>query len=281
LSIFCICIILPLFIFDGQLLFNYGLFYKSQMCEERLSYESKQFQRARHLPIGDSFNLNTIPIRYYTTFFQIRPAKPFKCDACILWNILDTLVYAIIPFIIILISSIIIIMKICERRRSTTHLGGMCHMNQRRIASQDNLSVLLIFINFLFLIMTGPLNICLIIQPILKYFSIKIHLNLHQYLRLLQNSYHALSFIFYCVIGNKFRKSACTIFQQTYCQLYRFIYGYPPTESCCLQPKIFMNNRLTTSTSTNENLKRLSTNLIQRQSCLTIDKNRKILNTHV
>ena len=51
--------------------------------------------------------------------------------------------------------------------------------------------MLLIIINCVFLIMTGPLNICLIIQSFVKHFSLKIFslkffVKLNQYLRLLQ-----------------------------------------------------------------------------------------------
>jgi hypothetical protein len=251
---------------------------------ERLTFESKQFQRALHFPIENSNLLNNISIRYYMHFIQIRPPKPYKCDVCIIWNILDTLIYAIIPFIIILISSIIIIIKICQRRRSTVNFGGMCHMNRHTIARQDNLSMLLIIINCLFLLMTGPLNICLIMQPIFRHFSLKFFLQSNQYLRLLQNSYHALSFIFYCIIGKKFRKTAWSIGERIYCKLFQLIFRYPPNESSMVSSGLQQNNRLTTSTSTNDNIKRLSINFTKKQNFVTIasnEKRRKTLSTYV
>ncbi len=264
MNILFICIILPLFIFDGQLLFNYGVFYKNHVCNDTSRFESKQYQRALHYPINNSKILNNISIRYHTNSFQTQSIKPNKCVICILWNILDTFVYAIIPFLIILISSIIIIVKICQRRRSAFNFGGICHTNRRIIAAQDNVSILLIMINILFLIMTGPFNIYLLIESIIKYFfskqlSIKKFLQLNEYLRLLQNSYHALSFIFYCVAGNKFRKCALSICQIIYYELFKIICRNQrkeaATNSCCLKRKNFMDNKPTELTNTNTNTK--------------------------
>jgi hypothetical protein len=283
LCTFSVCIVLPLFIFDAQLLFDYGVLYKHHICDNKLTLESKQIQRAFNFPIDSSKLSNKTPIGYYTQFFQTQPAQPIKCGVCVLWNILDTFVYAIIPFIIILTSSIIIIAKICERRRSTAMVGGTCHTNRRVLSSQDNLSILLITINCLFLIMTGPFNICLIIQSILKYFfskqlATKFLLQLNDYLRLLQNSYHALSFIFYCVIGNKFRQSACSICRKIYWKLVKCIFGREKAESMiilrCLDHKQAPSNGPTASTCSNDNIKRISysssKNIIKKQTCVTI-----------
>jgi hypothetical protein len=206
--------------------------------------------------------------------------EPKKCGICILWNIIDTFIYAIIPFVIILICSIIIIIKICQRRRSTMTFGGICHTNPRIIATQDHLSKLLIIINCLFLMMTGPFNICLIIQSILKHFfwkkySMKIFLQLNQSLRLLENSYHAVSFIFYCLAGNKFRECALSMCQLIYCKLFKLIFGY--------QPRNYIPHKPTISTSSTEINKR-TLNLIKKQSYVTsfpTTKRVKSLNTFV
>lgn len=177
------------------------------MCEERLPFESREFQRARRFPL----DLSSIPLPYSINYIRNQSIKFKQCEICLLWNIVDTVLYAILPFLIILISSLIIIIKICHRRRSTILLGGNCHTNRH-----DHLSILLILINCLFLIMTGPFNICLIIQTIIKHFfrpswSMRIFQQLNEYLRTLQNAYHALSFLFYCVSGQKFRKSSALI----------------------------------------------------------------------
>ena len=155
---------------------------------------------------------------------QNRTAAEQKCHACILWNVLDTFVYAIVPFAVVLTSSIIITVKICERRRSMASLGGTCHTNRRTIRAQDNLSILLIVINCLFLVMTGPFNVYLIVQSSDRYFSshpvsTKGVQYVNEYLRTLQNSYHALSFVFYCVVGHKFRQSACSRVRYVYRKL--------------------------------------------------------------
>ena len=211
-GIFILMIVLPLLIFDGQLLWNYGLFANRHMCEERLPFESRQFQRARRFPI----NLSTLPTPYQIHYIENQSIKSNQCDICILWNIFDTFLYAIIPFLIILISSIIIIIQICHRRRSTILSGGICHTDR-----QDCLSIVLISINCLFFIMTGPFNIALITQSIIKHFfprqfSMKTVKQLNEYLRTLQNSYHAFSFLFYCVLGEKFRKSSASIYRRVY-----------------------------------------------------------------
>jgi hypothetical protein len=291
MSILLICIILPLFIFDAQLLFNYGLLSKVHICNQPSTSEFKQFQRALNFPINNNSNqLKNIPIQYQTKVLQT--IKPNKCNICILWNIFDTFIYAIIPFLIILTTSIITIIKICERRRSTTKYGGICHTNQRIISAQDNLSILLIIINCLFLIMTGPFNIYLITQSILKYFfsksfTMKIFFQLYEYLRLLQNSYHAFSFIFYCVIGKKFRKSAWSICRGIYCKLVKVIFcGYQPTESslissCCFKRKRLTSNQPTVSTNANDSSKPMTPYSLPKRKTQVIviatgERNKKI-----
>jgi hypothetical protein len=212
-TILVIVILVPLFIVDGQLLFNYGLFKYRHLCHRTVNYRSQQYQRALNFPWNQSRSLKNYSIRYYEQLIAIPMKIVDKCHACVLWNILDTFIYALVPFLIILICSLIIIVKICERHRSMTNSGGMCHKNRRVIVAHDHLSILLITINGLFLLMTGPFNTYLILQSIDNYCSVNssrwiVHQHLHEYLRLLQNSYHALSFIFYCLIGNKFRDSA-------------------------------------------------------------------------
>ncbi len=258
------------------------------MCDDKSSNESRQFQRAYNFPINISKFSKNISTRYYAYFFATQSAQPIKCGVCILWNALDTFVYAIIPFLIILTSSIIIIVKICERRRSTANAGGICHTNRRIISSQDNLSILLITINCLFLIMTGPFNTSLIIQAILKYFFskpllMKRFLQVNDYLRILQNSYHALSFIFYCVIGNKFRQSAWSICRKFYCKLFKCIFGrqerQPLIITRCLDRKPSPSYEPTVSTSTNDNNRGISNllqlNSIKKRPYITIISNEK------
>ncbi|CAF3428823.1 unnamed protein product [Rotaria sp. Silwood2] len=268
------------------------------MCHDRSSYETKQFQRAINYPINNLKFLKNVSIHYHKNFFQTRTITPIKCTICFLWNIVDTFVYAIIPFLIILTSSIIIIIKIYERRRSMANSGGKCHINRRIISSQDNSSILLIVINCLFLIMTGPFNMNLIIQSISNYFfskssSIKIFLQLNQFLRLIQNSYHALSFIFYCVIGNKFRSSALSLCRLTYSKSFQVIFGHQQIQTSiilrCLERKRIQSLiPATTSTSTDSDNKPISnslnTNLSIRKSYITygsVQKRVKILHTAV
>jgi hypothetical protein len=55
-----------------------------------------------------------ISVQYHTTWIPNQSQKISKENICILWNILDTFIYAIIPFIITLICSYIIIVKVCQ-----------------------------------------------------------------------------------------------------------------------------------------------------------------------
>ncbi|CAF5195131.1 unnamed protein product, partial [Rotaria magnacalcarata] len=178
------------------------------------------------------------------------------------WNIFDTFLYAIIPFIITLICNVIIILKVLERRRSATTLGGISHINRCSNASSDHLSALLITINILFIIMTGPLNVCLVIQSIHKCLlinssSMKLLVTLNEYLRILQNSYHALSFIFYCLIGKKFRNSAKFIVRTIYCKLIDCVIFDTCLKtsliSCCFDRNHSLNAESTTSSTTRPN----------------------------
>ena len=210
------------------------------MCDESSIFKIKQFQRALDTPItSQSELLRNVSTRYYSTVFRTPNSKPYVCGICTLWNILDTFIYAIIPFLLILISSIIIIIKIWQRRRLTITIGGVHQINPRFISIQDKLSILLILINCLFLIMTSPFNTHLIIQSTLKYFfskpcSTKMNIQLNEYLRILQNLYHALSFMFYCLIGNKFRQAAYTMCQRCYWNLVRFLCRYQQTQASFL-----------------------------------------------
>lgn len=216
------------------------------MCDHVYNLELKKFQRAIDYPFIPTNRTVSpkIPIQHHRTIASLQTTKLNQCTICILWNILDTIIYALLPFTLIFICSIIIIVKICQRRRSTLQFGGTCHRNRRIVRVQDNLSILLIAINFLFLIMTGPFNVYLIVQSIGKYCAkspIPVR-QLHQfnlYLRLLQNSYHALSFIFYCVIGNKFRHSAWVICQRTRQKAFAMIDGHVSHQGkyCCLRTK--------------------------------------------
>jgi hypothetical protein len=146
--------------------------------------------------------------------------------------------------------------------------------------------------------MTGPLNICLIIRSIFECLfltttsssSIKIFLCLNEYLRLLQNSYHALSFIFYCVIGNKFRNSAKSICRTIYCKFIEFVItdrcAETPFVSCCLDRRHSLTSGQTTSTNSRLSDNRRLTpeqrptisipmNIIRRPRYITYDINQK------
>lgn len=214
------------------------------MCDHVYNVELRKFQRAIDFPLISNVSLTKIPIHYHRTIAHLQLMKLNQCTICILWNILDTLIYALLPFVLILTCSLIIIVKICQRRRSTILSGGQCHQNRQTVVVQDNLSILLITINCLFLLMTGPLNFYLIIQSIGKYctkssISTKQLQQVNLYLRLLQNSYHALSFIFYCVIGNKFRHSACVLCRKSQRKIFKILNGKSTTRPicCCVQSK--------------------------------------------
>jgi hypothetical protein len=202
-----------------------------------------------------------ISIKYFTPWIPSPTKKVEKGNICFLWNISDISIYAIIPFIIILICSCIIIVKVCQRRRSTVILGGICHVNRDvMVSSHDHLSTLLITTNILYFIMTGPLNICLIVQSLFECvflesspLSREMFSCINEYLRLLQNSYHALSFLFYCVIGNKFRSSAKSICRTIYSKLIEFGIvdrcAETPLVSCCLDRRRSSSSGQTTSTA--------------------------------
>jgi hypothetical protein len=128
------------------------------------------------------------------------------------------------------------------------------------VSSHDHLSTLLITTNILYFIMTGPLNICLIVQSLFECvflesspLSREMFSCINEYLRLLQNSYHALSFLFYCVIGNKFRSSAKSICRTIYSKLIEFGIAdrcaETPLVSCCLDRRRSSSSGQTTSTA--------------------------------
>ena len=291
------CIAFSLFIFDGQILFNYGFFQMNHVCNELLSNDIKQFRRALKYPINIVKFPKDIPVIHHPKWSPSSLIKIDKGHICLIWNTLDTFVYAIIPFVITLICSIIIILKVCQRRRSTVVLGGVCHTNRDFAPSQDHLSKLLITINLLFLFMTGPLNTSLVIQSILDCYlvstsSMRIFAIINEYLRLLQNTYHALSFIFYCVIGNKFRSSAKSICRTIYSKLLEFGFAdrcaETPLVGCCLVRRRSSSSGRTASTNSRLSDNRrftiepnpnnlLPLNVIRRYTYVTYDINQKTI----
>ena len=211
-----------------------------------------------------------IPLKYH-------PDPTPDQSTCIVWNILDTCIYALIPFVIIFTSSIIIIVQVCRRRRSTMTLGGLHHRASDSIAHHDQLSTLLISINVLFLMMTGPFNILIVGQSILNHCSESPNspylLIANQCLQLLQNSYHALSFIFYCFIGNKFRSSAKLICRRVYYELFQFGIGHRCAELflcvCCVDRRHSSTSGPTMSTTSRQSNNDINRRLIQdpRTNC--------------
>ncbi|CAF3448248.1 unnamed protein product [Rotaria sp. Silwood1] len=260
-----------------------------------LNNNTNQFQRALKYPINMAKFSNNISLKYHTSMIRTQPIKINKKNICILWNIVDTFVYAIIPFILTLICSLIIIIKVFQRRRSAAILGGIRHVQRGFNSSSDHFSTILITINILFFIMTGPLNICLIVQSVYKCSftnssSIKNFVMLNEYLRLLQNSYHALSFIFYCLIGKKFRNSAKSICRTVYYKAMDFgiadICLQTPLVSCCLDRKRSSSSGQTTSSNSRPtDVRRLTIeqrinnplplNVIHRPICVTFDVKQK------
>jgi len=196
-------------VFDGQILFNYGLFSHKHICKK---HRNNQFRLALNYPFENQFNqVQTIPVIYHLN----EKIHHTKNDICLTWNLIDIFLYAIIPFLIALICSLIIIVKVCQRRQTTLNLGGRIYYQNHDVFQQSrhHLSTLLITTNLLFFLLTSPLNIYLIFQSIFDYFQSNI---LIEYLSLLQNSYHSLAFLFYCVIGNKFRNCAQSICRTIY-----------------------------------------------------------------
>ena len=198
-----------------------------------------------------------------------------KNTLCTLWNIFDTFVYAIVPFVITFLCSVIIIVQVCRRRRSAAMLGGVYHRNRDLLPSQDQLSNMLISINLLFLVMTGPFNISLVIQSIVEYFflkspvSMKIFGRLTESLSLLQNAYHALSFLFYCVIGNKFRTATKMICRRVYCELIHYGIGDRCTQAslltCCLDRRRSSSSGQTASTNSRLSINDTNRRVYQEQ----------------
>lgn len=263
-------IVLPLLIFDGQLLFNYGIFKNNHICQDIRTNEIRQLRRALNYPIAMSKISSDIPVRYLTPWIPTPSKKINKGYVCLLWNLSDITIYALIPFVITFACSLIIIVQVCRRRRSTIDLGGQRHTNRDvTIAPGDHLSTLLITTNVLYLLMTGPFSICLTIQSFLECFFLESSVSwkelltfIGEYLRLLQNAYHALSFVFYCVIGNKFRSSARSICRKISS---RFVQNgltdrctERPITRCCLDRRRSSSSAHTTSTNSRLSDRRLT-----------------------
>ncbi|CAF0993981.1 unnamed protein product [Adineta ricciae] len=293
--IFITCVVIPLFIFDAQLLFNYGLLKNNQTCNEPIDPTIRQIRRAIRYPVF-SIHPHLTP-HYRSSWMSNFSTLHSKGSTCVAWNTVDTLIYSILPFIITLICSFIIIVKVLQRRRSAMIIGNICYLNQAALFPKDHLSKLLITVNLLFLIMTGPSNIFLMIESTLKCvfsrpISMKHFHTVDEYLRLLQSSYHALSFIFYCLVGNKFRNSAKLLSRTIYYKLFEFSRRHRRTQipffPCCFDRRRSSSSGHTTSTASRlSDNKRASTgrrrsslipmNVIRRPTYVTFDITHKTI----
>ncbi|CAH1786027.1 unnamed protein product [Owenia fusiformis] len=134
----------------------------------------------------------------------------------IIWTTIDSCLACFVPFIIMLTSNLLIIYKITKRDRRYNNYAtesSSQHGNKR----SSSMTLILLSVNFTFLITTAPLNVWFI----LKDSTGKVHLGLEGKLRielindvLLYFMYlnNAVNFLLYCFAGPKFRqelKRAC------------------------------------------------------------------------
>ncbi|CAF1287355.1 unnamed protein product [Didymodactylos carnosus] len=204
---------IPLCLFDAQLVFNYGLNSKMNNCYAKSNTQnylfdgqnvSHYFQRALKYPINITLNQT---FNNYPSSSTVNTVL-----GCVSWNIYDAFIYAIIPFTIMTIGSVIIILKVCQTHRATVVFGRRNRHSQTRYTIYDNLSFILISINISFLLMTSPFNFYLIINAFKSRKCTIQHQFINELLRTIQNAYHALNFFFYCVVGKKFRDAFLSIY---------------------------------------------------------------------
>lgn len=268
--IFFFTVFLPLLLFDGQILFNYGIFSHKHICKKQTN---EQLRRARKHPSDLSLNQSeTIPVIYNVNSIVHENSQHRSKDVCLIWNLIDIFLYTIIPFLITLICSFIIIVKVCQRRRTTVNLGGrICHQNQDILQrSRNHLSTLLITTTILFFLLTSPLNLYLIIQSIFEHVQSKF---LIEHLSLLQNAYHSFAFLFYCVIGNKFRNCAKSICRTIYLKFVQ----YRPM-NCCFERRRSSTSANTMSTASRQSdNRRLPMTTHRRATYVTYDVHQKTI----
>ena len=144
------------------------------------------------------------------------PGEGFELLISVVWQWIDAVLYALAPFIIIIVFNTLIIMQTMRATtwRGSVQNGPMCKVEKRKATKDNNvkLTVMLLSVSFTFLITTFPMAVVMILHPRwnaeLETASVQLVTQRHMIrtvAEMLMFLNHSINFYLYCALGQKFR----------------------------------------------------------------------------
>ena len=135
------------------------------------------------------------------------------------WQWIDTFLYSMGPFLIIIVLNTVIVYQI---RLANRQRKGMVSNSKNPKDSQEadrRMTIMFLSITFAFLVLVLPINIILILRHLVKvgpYPDVMIKHNARMSLaetigRVLMTVNHSINFFLYCATGRKFRQELCLL----------------------------------------------------------------------
>ena len=144
------------------------------------------------------------------------PGVGFEILLTVVWQWIDAVLYALAPFLIIIVFNVLIITQTVRATtwRGSVQSGPLCQMEKRKATKDNNvkLTVMLLSVSFTFLITTFPMAVVMIYHTQwnreLETASVRL-VTQRQLIRtvaeMLMYLNHSINFYLYCALGQKFR----------------------------------------------------------------------------
>lgn len=145
-------------------------------------------------------------------------AKPFYVLVTKAWPWIDAALYALIPFLLIIVFNTLIIIQTLRATtwRGEAQKGPLIHMEKRKVSNDNNakLTVMLLSVSFTFLITTFPMAIAMVFHnqwdkeihdPSTTIQVVAQRRLIRTIAEMLMFVNHSINFYLYCALGQKFR----------------------------------------------------------------------------
>lgn len=137
-----------------------------------------------------------------------------------IWPFIDTLVFSLVPFAILIVSNVVLILKVSDsvRKARVTFACGQSDQLNSRTKKVSSMTVTLIAVSVTFFLLSAPLSFYFIIAPYTPGYSelSQLYREIRSFsfifVNLLWYSNSAVNFYLYCLTGSKFRKEAKELF---------------------------------------------------------------------
>ena len=151
---------------------------------------------------------------YICSYLNLAPEYNFFRD--FIWTWIDALIFSLLPFAILISSNSVLIWKVSDsvRKARATLASGQSDQLSSRTKKASSLTVTLIVVSVVFVLLTGPMSLYLIIAPLVidvekqSEKESRIIDLIYWVLTLLWYSNSAVNFYLYCLTGTKFRADA-------------------------------------------------------------------------